>query len=269
MTLLAELGEEAKVLAGGQSLVPLLNMRLANPRFLVDINGVSELAGVEVRDDGVEVGALARQARVEKDPAVASANPLLGQALREVAHPVIRNRGTVVGSLVHADPAAEMPAILTLLGGTVKVRGASGEREIPAQDCFVGPLESSVAPDELAVSAFFPNPPVGAGTAFQELARRHGDYAMAGVAVVVTVDDGTITGATAGFVGVGYVPIVVDLGDTVVGQARADLDLDAAVELCRERIDPDEDIHATADYKRHLAGVLLERTLRQAAEGAV
>jgi carbon-monoxide dehydrogenase medium subunit len=254
-----------KVLAGGQSLIPLLNMRLAAPSDLVDINRIAGLDTLRVEDGGVRVGALARHARVERSAEAAAAQPLLGQALRHVAHPVIRNRGTVVGSLAHADPAAELPAVLAVLGGTVEAVSAAGRRTIPAAAFFAGPLEPALAPGELAVAAFFPAAPPRTGTAFTETARRHGDYALAGVAAVVTLGgDGRVAAARAGYLGVAATPLVFDL----TGAAGPDGDWAAAAAHVRDRIDPEPDIHAGADYRRHLTGVLTERALREAASRA-
>lgn len=266
---LADLGDDGKVLAGGQSLVPLMNMRLATPAALVDIEGLDDLDTVTVDADGVTVGARARQSRVHGDDAVHEAVPLLRQALDLVAHPVIRNRGTVVGSLVHADPAAELPAVLALLDGTVEVASANGRRTVAAADFLRGPLESDVHHGELAVAATFPRSVPGTRSAFVELARRHGDYALAGVAVTVTTDDDRhVTAARAAFIGVGDTPRVVDLTDALAGQADDALDHDAARQLADESLDPDDDIHATGAYRRHLAGVLLGRALDQATKGA-
>ncbi|GLZ03591.1 carbon monoxide dehydrogenase [Actinomadura sp. NBRC 104412] len=262
-------GGGAKVLAGGQSLIPLLTMRLAAPARLVDINGVAGLDTVEVTAEGVRVGALARHARVERDERAAAVQPLIGQALRHVAHPVIRNRGTVVGSLAHADPAAELPAVLAVLGGTVEVASARGRRAVAAADLFTGPLESCLDEDELALSAFFPAAPRLTGTAFAETARRHGDYALAGVAAVVALDDDLrVTSARAGYLGVAGVPLVLDLSEPAESAARTG-DWSAVAAYARERLDPDGDIHAGAGYRRHLAGVLTERALRAAARDAV
>ena len=267
---LAEAGDTGKVLAGGQSLVPLLNMRLAAPRVLVDVNGVAGLDVVEVDDDAVRVGATVRQADLERHAGATAAVPLLHEALGHVAHPVIRNRGTVVGSIAHADPAAELPAVLALLDGTVQVRHGGGTRDVAAADFFLGPLESALAPGELATAVTFPRPAPRTGTAFVELARRHGDYAMAGVTVAVTVGDGdAVADARAAFIGVGGVPVVVDLAGDCVGQPATDLDVAPAVATARGRIDPMDDIHASADYRRHLAGVLLGRALTTAAARAV
>lgn len=252
---LASLGAEGKVLAGGQSLVPLMSMRLAAPAHLVDVNHVPGLDTVEVDEGAVRVGALARHSRVEHDRAAYDAAPLLRQALRHVAHPTIRNRGTTVGSLVHADPAAEMSAVLRLLDGSVTLRGAEGTREVAAAAFFTGPMESAVRPGELAVAATFRRPPAGSGSAFVEVARRRGDYAMCGVGAVVTPGDTGVTARVA-LICVGDGPVLVELGDPADPVRVHDL-VDAA-------IDPEADIHASADYRRHLAHVLVRRALDQA-----
>ncbi|TDQ53820.1 FAD binding domain-containing protein [Actinorugispora endophytica] len=267
---LADVGTDGKVLAGGQSLIPLLNMRLAAPGHLVDVNGVAGLDHVSVDASGVRVGALARHADVEADDDAAAAVPLLRQGLRLVAHPVIRNRGTTVGSLAHADPSAEMTAALALLGGSVTAASTAGRRTISAADFFVGPLESSLRTGELLVDAHFPRPPAGSGTAFTELARRHGDYAMCGVAALVTLDDDLrVTAARAAYLSVAPVPLVLDLTEAVAGRTPDTADFDAAGRLVRGRLDPEGDIHATAEYRAHLAEVLTARALREAAGNAV
>lgn len=269
LRVLADAGGDAKVLAGGQSLLPILNMRLAAPAMVVDINRLTDLAYVRSEPDAVVVGALARHADVEHDADAHAVLPLLRQALRLVAHPVIRNRGTTVGSLAHADPSGEMTAVLALTGGTVTAASrAGGEREIAAQDFFVGPLESSLEPGELAVAARFPRFPPGTRTAFLEVARRHGDYAMCGVAVAVTVDDGAVTSARSAYISMSPTPLVLDLGEAVSGRSVDAGDWSAAGRLVREAVDPEADIHATADYRRHLAGVLTERAIAQAVGGA-
>jgi carbon-monoxide dehydrogenase medium subunit len=259
----------AKVLAGGQSLVPLMSMRLAAPGHLVDINHLPGLDTVEVTSSGVRVGALARHSRVERDDAAYAAVPLLRQALRNVAHPTIRNRGTTVGSLVHGDPAAEMTAVLALLDGTVELAGPGGTREVPAADFFLGPMETATAPTELAVAATFRRPAAGSGSAFLEMARRHGDYAMCGVAAVVTVDpDLAVTAARVGLISVGPGPVVVDLADAISGSGGK-VDTTRLRELLDTVIDPEDDIHATAAYRRNLAHVLTERAVGQAHDDAV
>ena len=241
----------AKVLAGGQSLVPLLSMRLAAPSILVDINGLPGLDAIEVSDDGVRVGALARHADLLAHAEAGRVQPLLPLGLSHVAHATIRNRGTTVGSLVHADAAAEMPVVLSLLGGSVDVEGPTGSRTIPAAELYVGPLESSLAHDEIATSAFFPALAPGARVAFREIARRHGDYALVGAAALV--DGGRVL---VGYVSVSDVPTVVDLSG--VPPARAG---DAAL----ERLEPADDIHATAAYRAQLVRVLTRQVLEEVA----
>jgi carbon-monoxide dehydrogenase medium subunit len=269
LTLLASLGEDGKVLAGGQSLVPLLSMRLAAPEHLVDINRLAELGYVRVEDGQVRVGALARHAQVLADPAAARAQPLLAKALRFVAHAAIRNRGTTVGSIVHADPAGEMPAVLAVLDGAVRVAHQEGEQLVPATQFFLGPLESAVEPGELAVEASFPVLPPRAGTAFAEVSRRHGDYAVCGVAALVHLgEDGRLAQARAAYLSVGPCPVVVDLTEAVAGLPAGTTEFPAAGPLAQAQIRPGSDIHATAAYRRHLAGVLTQRALREALGAA-
>lgn len=265
---LAEVGHDGKILAGGQSLIPILNMRLASPAHIIDINRVTGLDGVDVGPDHVRVGALVRHAQLERHEDAYAALPLLRQALVNVAHPAIRNRGTTVGSIAHADAAGEMPAILVLTDGVVEAAGPRGSREIAARDFFEGPLETSLAEDEMAVAVRFRRFAPGTATAFAESARRHGDYAMAGVAAAVTAADGVITAASASFVSVTDVPTVLDLTDVLAGQETDAADWSAAAEAVRAHIEPEGDIHATADYRRMLAGELARRVLRQAAENA-
>ena len=253
---LAALAEapDAKVLAGGQSLVPLLSMRLAAPATLVDINGLPGLADVTATDDGVRVGALARHADVLASADVRRVQPLVTMALAHVAHPTIRNRGTTVGSLVHADAAAEMPVVLRLLGGSVEVASVRGTRTIAADDLFLGPLESTLAADEIAVAASFPALAPRAGVAFDEIARRHGDYALCGVAALVDGDS-----VRVGYLSVSDVPTVVDLSGTPD---------DRMAEVALEQLDPVGDIHATADYRAQLVRVLTTRVVRSARDHA-
>jgi aerobic carbon-monoxide dehydrogenase medium subunit len=265
LQLLAEYGPDAKVLAGGQSLLPLLSMRLVAPARLVDINRLGELAYVRSGPDAVRVGALARHAAVLRDAGARDRQPLLAEALAVIAHPTIRNRGTSVGSLVHADPSAELPAVLSLLGGSVTVASTAGQRSVPAREFFLGPLESAVQPGELAVEARFPALPAGSGTAFVEVSRRHGDYAVCGVAVLVELDeDLRISTARAGYLSVSATPLVLELTDAVGGRPH-DADLSGAAGLARGAVDPEPDIHASAAYSRQLAGVLTGRALGIAA----
>jgi CO/xanthine dehydrogenase FAD-binding subunit len=252
---------DAKLLAGGQSLIPLLSMRLAAPSTLVDLNRVEELAYVRADDGDVRIGALARHAQVERDDAVAARQPLLRQALGLVAHPTIRNRGTIAGSIAHADPAAELPAVLAVLDGTVTTRSASGTREIAAADFFVGPLECVLRRDELVTEIRVPALGPTSGTAIREVSRRHGDYALVGVAAVVDADDdGGLTSARAGYFSVADTPVVLDLTDAVDPGPS----WDRAAEHAMAALDPIGDIHASADYRRHLIGVLTRRALAAA-----
>ena len=273
---LGEVGHDGKVLAGGQSLLPILSMRLAAPAHLVDINRLGELSYVRTGPDGVRVGALARHAAVERDDDAAAVQPLLRQALRLVAHPTIRNRGTSVGSLAHADPSGELTAVLALTGGRVTLASVHGRREVAAADFFLGPLESAVRPGELAVEAFFPSFAPSApgdaaatrtGTAFVEVSRRHGDYAMCGVAAAVTVDgDGAVVSARTSYISMGPVPVVLDLTSAVrAGGWRLTGGWQQAGRAAVEQLEPEADIHAGAAYRGHLAGVLTARALEQAA----
>ena len=251
----------AKVLAGGQSLVPLLNMRLAAPSTLVDINGLPDLDAIRVDVDGVRVDALARHADVLASPDVRRVQPLVSLALEHVAHATIRNRGTVVGSLVHADAAAELPMVLALLGGSVTVRSTAGPRRIEAADLFAGPLESTVRHDEIALQAFFPALAEGEGVAFAEIARRHGDYAICGAAAVVRVDGDSVISARLGYLSVCDVPTVVEVTEAWGNP-------DAAADLALQELDPADDIHATAAYRARLVRVLTGRVLQEAYDDA-
>lgn len=244
-----------KVLAGGQSLIPLMSMRLAAPSVVIDINGITALDYVRIRTEpepGVEVGALARHATVLAHAEARRVQPLLALALDRVAHATIRNRGTTVGSIVHADAAGEMPMVLRLLGGSLTVASATGTRTIPAADLFLGPLETSVGHDEIATEAFFPALPAGAGVAFDEIARRQGDYALVGAAAVVDGDR-----VSVGYLSVSEVPVVVDL----TGVPLAEMG-----EAALAHLDPVGDIHATAEYRAHLVRVLTERVVRAAEQ---
>jgi carbon-monoxide dehydrogenase medium subunit len=271
----------AKVLAGGQSLVPLLSMRLAAPTTLVDVNGLPDLDHVRVEDPvdggaGVRVGALARHADVLASAEARRVQPLLALALAHVAHPTIRNRGTTVGSIVHADAAAEMPMVLCLLDGSVTAASTAGTRTIPATELYAGPLESTLHHDEVALEAFFPALPPDAGLAFEEVARRHGDYALVGVGAVVRVSGARLTSARVGYLAVSDVPTVVDLTtalseDPATGtlSTEATEATDAAAELALARLDPADDLHASAAYRTRLVRVLTGRVLRAAYADAL
>jgi carbon-monoxide dehydrogenase medium subunit len=232
VSLLASL-EDAKVLAGGQSLVPLLNFRLARPAHLVDINRIEDLERVYERDGGFAVGAIVRQSDAERDEALVKNCPLVPQALRHVAHFVIRNRGTVVGSIAHADPAAELPAVLLALGGHVVARSPRGERVIEAKDLFLGAFETALEPDELVTEAWFPR--FDGRCALIEESRRHGDFAMAGV---------VLAGDRMSLFGVAPTPVLADPSDPTRG------------------LNPSGDLEATPEFRLHLVRVLVERALQ-------
>jgi carbon-monoxide dehydrogenase medium subunit len=269
LDLLAAEGDGAKVLAGGQSLLPLLSMRLATPGTLVDINRLPGLDRIEAGPDGVRVGALVRHAGLLGSADAAAVQPLLARATAHVAHPAIRNRGTTVGSIVHADPSGEMTAVLALTGGHVTVATPAGHSTICWRDLFLGPLETSVHGPAVVLDAFFPALPARSGTAFTEVARRRGDYAVCGAAVLVTVDDDLrITAARAAYLSVGPVPAVHDLTDAVGGKPVDGADWAAAGALARSRVEPDDDLHASADYRRLLVATLTERALARAGEEA-
>ncbi len=260
---------DAKVLAGGQSLIPLLSMRLAAPGMLVDINGIGELSYVRSDREGVRVGALARHAEVEGDARAREVQPLLGLALRQVAHPTIRNRGTTVGSVVHADGSAEIPVVLALLNGRVAVASSSGRRDIAAADLFLGPMESSLKHDEIAVEAFFPAIEHDAGVAFDEVARRNGDYALCGVAAHVRVSGGRIVSVRTGYLSVCDVPTVVDLTAAFPDGVVTPAALDDAGDLAVAALDPVSDIHASAVYRCRLVRTLTRRVVVAAHEHAM
>ena len=266
-------GFDAKPLAGGQSLVPVMNFRLAQPGVLVDLNGVSGLDGLWQADDGtLHFGSMVRQSRLEWEPLVAQHQPLLAEAMPHIAHPQIRNRGTFGGSLAHADPAAELPVIAVALNGRLKLQSAAGERWIAARGFYTGLFATDIGDEELLVEIALPPLPARSGTAFTEMARRHGDYALAGVAAVVTVDEsGVCTDARLVYLNAGEVPLVAEeAANMLVGERPSEeLWLETAVAASENEIDPRGDIHATADYKRHLAKVLTVRALRQAFARAI
>jgi aerobic carbon-monoxide dehydrogenase medium subunit len=259
---LAQHGDAAKCLAGGQSLVPLLNMRLTAPARLVDLNRVGELAYIAPRDGGVAIGAMTRQRTAERSALIAAQVPLLADALPWVGHFQIRNRGTIGGSLCHADPAAELPALAACLGARVTVRGPAGERVVAAHEFFRGPLTTVLGAAELLTEVWFPAAPRGTGAAWVELARRHGDYALVGVGAVVTLAGDRVGEARLALCGVGDTPVRAREAEALLaGEPLTPASLAAAAAAVRRAIDPGGDIHATAEYRRHVAGVLAGRAL--------
>jgi carbon-monoxide dehydrogenase medium subunit len=266
---LAQHGDAAKLLAGGQSLVPLLNMRLAAPRRVIDLNRVGELAYVSLREGGLAVGAMTRQRALERSAEAARHVPLLAEALPWVGHFQIRNRGTVGGSLSHADPAAELPAVALCLDARFTARGPGGERTLAADEFFLAQLTTALAPTEVLTEVWFPASPRGCGAAWVELARRHGDYALVGVGALVTLADGRVRDARLALTGVGDRPVRAREAEArLAGESPTAAVLAEAADAVRRGIDPGSDIHATAAYRRHVAGVLAVRAIRLAAARA-
>jgi carbon-monoxide dehydrogenase medium subunit len=269
---LAEHGYDAKALAGGQSLIPMMNFRLAQPAVLVDLNNIPELSYIQPGDDGgLRLGAMARHVEVERSELVAKRAPLLHEAMPHIATPQIRSRGTFGGSIAHADPSAELVAVSVALGGRFRLRGQSGERWVPAGEFFVGMFTTALEPDELLVEAALPAMPPRSGWALQEVARRPHDYALAGVAVLVTLDKKKrCQGARIVFLSVGDGPVEArEAAQSLMGEPLTPEAIRAAAETASTAdIDPGSDIHASAEYRRHLAKVLAIRALTQAAARA-
>jgi len=263
---LARHGNRAKVLAGGQSLMPMLNMRLSRPTVVVDINGATELDYLRESDGTLVVGALARLRRLERWAATPA--PLVAEALRWVGHVAIRNRGTVAGSIAHADPSSELPALLLCLDGAVVARRVGGERLIPAGELYLAPLTTTVRPDELISEVRFTLPRPEAGWGFAEVARRHGDFALVGAAALLWCGaDGRVAGARLAFFGVGATPVRGPAAEAeLIGHQPTRSRLAEAARAAAARLSPDGDLHATADYRRQVAAVLAERTLAAALE---
>jgi len=261
VALLSEYGQDGKILAGGQSLVPLLNMRLARPSVLIDLNGIAELDYIRQADGMVAIGAMTRQRTVERSGDVREHLPLWWEAIRYVGHPQIRNRGTVGGSLAHADPSAELPAAAAAAVATLVTRSPRGERTVSAQEFFVSYLATVLEPDELLVEVRVPTH-ARAGTAFLELARRHGDYALAGVAAMVTMHEGRCEAVRLAFTGVGPVPLrLPEAEEQLLGRRPEESRYAEIARIVSDRLDPDSDIHASAAYRKHVAGVLTARAL--------
>jgi carbon-monoxide dehydrogenase medium subunit len=267
--LLAEHEDEASVLAGGQSLIPLLALRLARPMVLIDINGLDELSGVSVTNGHVTVGALTREYMAEESETVAEAVPLLAAALPLIGHEAIRSRGTIGGSLAHADPAGELPSVARALDAEFVLRSRSGERTVPAAEWFEGYLSTARRPDELLAEIRFPKAALGTGVAFLEIARRHGDFAMVGLAASLTLADGTISDARLAFSGVADVPVRAwDAEESLRGERpSAELFAEAARRATAD-LDPPADLHGSSEYRKKVAATLVRRGLQAAAENA-
>ena len=267
--LLAEHLDEASVLAGGQSLIPLLALRLARPGVIIDINGIAELSGVSAPNGWIAIAAMTREYVAEKSETVADAVPLLAAALPLIGHEAIRSRGTIGGSLAHADPAAELPAVARALDAEFVVRGKSGERVVPAAQWFEGYLTTSRRSDELLVEVRFPTAGRGTGVSFQEVARRHGDFAIVGLAVSLVVSGEVISDARLAFAGVSDVPVrAAAAEDLLVGERPSAALFDEAARRATGDLDPPADLHGSSDYRKTVAAAMVRRGLRAAADNA-
>jgi carbon-monoxide dehydrogenase medium subunit len=269
--LLAQYGSDAKVLAGGQSLLPLLSLRLARPAHIVDINALKdEIGQIATNNGGLKIGAMVRQRAAERSELIRERCPLLAEALPLIGHPQIRNRGTIGGSLAHADPASELPAVIAALDADLIVRGQKGERTLKPEQFFVSFLTTAVEPDEMLTEIRLPAWPTGAGWAMLEVSRRHGDFALVGIAAMLRLNNaGTIAEARLAFTGAGAGPIRAHAAEqSLVSQPLAPDTFNAAAERAAEALDPVSDVHASAAYRRHVAKVLTRRALALAATRA-
>jgi carbon-monoxide dehydrogenase medium subunit len=266
VALLASRFGNAKIIAGGQSLVPMLAFRLAAPELLVDLKQLQGLNRIDIAEDGVRLGAKVRWCEIERNERLKGAHPLLVEGIRHVAHYQIRNRGTVGGSLAHADPAAEMPGIAITCEAELMIVGPKGKRIDKALDFFKGPLTTSLAPDEILTEIKLPSWPAGRRWAFLEFALRRGDFAIAGVALHYDLVDGKIADVHIGAIGVGDRPLRLHPVEVVLnGQRLDEAAIEDAAKAARESVDPPSDIHAPAEYRRALLGTLLARALRRSA----
>ena len=271
LALKSEHGDEAKFLAGGQSLMPTMNFRLARPAVLIDINGVGELSGIACAATGpTRIGATTRYRAMERDATLGASFPLIREALPEIAHPQIRNRGTLGGNLSHADPASEMPAIAVALQARLKLQSATSERWIAAADFFLGALTTDLQPDEMLTAIELPRPVPRTGSCFLEIARRRGDFAIAGIAAMVTLDgDQKCTHARLVLCGVGETPVDASAAaGALIGNAVTEQAIRDVATLAQGMIAPGGSVHATCSYQRHIAGVLTERALATAHQRA-
>lgn len=268
--LLAEHGDEAKVIAGGQSLMPLINMRLLRPGVLIDLNRITSLAGIRREGDRLVVGALTRQREVERSPLVQECCPMLSEALSYVGHLAIRSRGTVGGSVAHADPAAELPAVVCALGAEIELTGPDGVRILVPEEFFLTYLTTTLEPGEILTALRFPVIPANTGQAYREVSRRHGDFALAGAAAEITLgENGRIHHAALGLTGVGPTPLRAAAAEALlVGKPPEERLFGEAAAAVAEEIEPDSDLHASADYRRHLASVMAQEALSLAASRA-
>jgi carbon-monoxide dehydrogenase medium subunit len=268
LELKARYGGDASFLAGGQSLIPAMNFRLARPEVLLDINTIADLDYARLDEDGaLRIGALARHRRMQLDETVARAQPLVREAAPHVAHPQIRNRGTLCGNLAHADPASEMPAVMLALGARLKAQSVRGARWIAARDFFVSVFTTDLVEDEMLAEVVLPAMPPRSGSCFLEISRRAGDYAMMGVAALVTLDpEGACADARLTYCGAGETPIAADrAAETLIGGAIDEASVRAVGDLASDEMNPPGTAQASPAFQKHLAGVLTRRALAQAA----
>jgi aerobic carbon-monoxide dehydrogenase medium subunit len=259
LELLGAHGDRAKVLSGGQSLMPAMNLRMISPELIVDIGELAELRGIAVRGEVLSIGALTRHVDLQRSPDIAAYAPLLTEAVAHVAHPAIRNRGTLGGSLAHADPASELPACMVALNATIVVRGPKGERRIAAEDFFKGIYETALSPDELLTAAELPGARTNSVHFFREFARRHGDYAIAGLATQATVHGDVFADLRLAFFAVGDRPLLAKAAGKLIKVAVTPAVLSEASVALAGELDPQEDQQASASMRRHLAKVLMRR----------
>lgn len=256
---------DGKIIAGGQSLMPMMNFRLVKPSVLVDINHIPDVGKIQFRENRIAIGALVRHRMTATDVLIQQHIPVLHHAMKHVAHLTVRNRGTFCGSVCHADPAAEMPMMSLLLNGSIRIASPRGERILPARDFFVGSLMTALEPDELVTEIELDSLPSGTGWAFEEFARRHGDYALAAVAVTMERRADAAANIRIGLMGVGETPMRMRRLEAMLEGVEINATmLDQAVDELRSTIEPNSDLNASADYRRHLAGTLARRALSDA-----
>jgi carbon-monoxide dehydrogenase medium subunit len=269
VTLLSEFGDEASVLAGGQSLIPMLNFRLVRPAHVIDINGITDLDYIRVKDGQIALGALARQAAVQRSPEIKTHAPLMVEALGYVGHEPIRHRGTVVGSLAHADPAAEMPAVALALDATLRLTAAGTERSVSAHEFFVGPFETTREHGELVTELVVESWPPEAGFAFSEFSRRRGDFAIAGVAILLQVESGVVHRAAIALCGVAATPQRAEAAEELLrGKAPTQAALERAADQVAAALRPFADVHGGSEYRKMVARACALRALTLAGERA-
>ena len=269
LALLEEYSPDARLLAGGQSLVPMMNFRLSRPSHLIDLNSISELAFISDGKDHISIGAMTRERAIEENKLVSSSIPLLHEATQQIAHLPIRNRGTIGGSVSNADPAAEYPAALLALNSEMVVRSITATRRIKASDFFKGIMETAIEPNELLVEIIVPKPTPGSGSAFVEIARRKGDYALAGVAAQMALSGETVTQLSLSACGVGSAPIKLSNAEKLILEGGVNENsMRSAARAAAIEVDPETDLHATSDYRRRLTAVLVHQALSKAKERA-